>query len=141
MVSWTSQVQAEPEVQAIQKGKAAPFDGVVYSKAAHAKLVAKLQTSEKRCKLDIKTALAKQKTESDGKIRVLKINLEVAKKRLELTVDLAKTQKKILLATIPRAKTPWWKSPAFVFWSGVAAGIVVTGLATWGAVRIVQTTK
>lgn len=124
-----------PPVRTIKKGEKAPADGVFYTNEAHAKLASKLQTQNKMCQLNKEIALQRQKAKLNSKVATLTIALEVEKKKLDLTRALLKDQKKLLLSTVPKRKTPWWKSPTFVFWSGFSAAIVVTGLATWGALE------
>lgn len=137
LVCWGTTSKADPKF--IKKGQAVPTDGVFYSKDAHAKLVSKLQTQKKQCNLDKKMAVEKAKTESAGKIARLKIDLAVTIQKLNLTRESMSAQKKLLLGVIPkRNKQYWWKSTPFLFFSGVVAGIIVSGLATWGATEIVQ---
>lgn len=139
LICLTSNIKADPVI--IKKGQKVPVDGVFYSNDAHAKLVSKLQTQKKQCELEKSTAVEKAKIQSNATIATLKIDLAIEKQKLQLTRDTMASQKKLLLNILPKEKTSWWKSPTFVFWSGVVAGIIATGLATWGATEIIQKVK
>ena len=86
ITSWICfpRVTAAEEVKVLRKGQVAPADGVFYTNAAHAKLVAKLQTQAKRCELEKQTAVAKGKGEAAGRTAELQISLETEKQKLKL---------------------------------------------------------
>lgn len=127
-------VRAEGKIQVVKKGKKIPFDGILYSNSAHAILVAKQKTAEHRGKLILELELSKQKVGLQSKLKLSLIELDVEKRKHELTKQLAKDQKSLLLGELAKVKkVPWYKSQTFSFWGGIVLAASITALSIWGA--------
>lgn len=140
-LTFSTKVALTDPVKIIKKGEKAPSDGVFYTNDAHAKLISKVKLQAQKCQAEKTFALQKQKISLDSKVASIKIALDVEKAKLKLTANLLKTQKKMLLLTVPKQKTQWWRKPQFVFWTGFVAAFIATGLATWAALEIVEHKK
>lgn len=133
-----SVVQAQ-EIQTIKQGSKAPFDGVIYSKEAHAKLVAKLKAAEERAKAERELAVAKAKLEAKSELAKLKIDNEVLRKQLKLTEDASKRKEALLLEQIKeRNKVPWYRTQTFAV---VLTAVISTGIFVGSAYAYSQISK
>ena len=137
MVPSIAQAQPAPEIQTIKRGSKAPFDGVIYSKEAHAKLVAKLKLQAERAKAERELAVAKAKLEAQSTLKKLKIDNEVLRKSLKLTEDVSKKKERLLMDQIKaRSTIPWYRTQTFavVLTAVITAGIIVAS--GWGFSQI-----
>lgn len=124
--------QADQGVQVIKKGTSAPEDGVFYTNAAHAKLVAKLKGAEARCQ---------EKTDHAVKVAVLKVTTELNKWKLEadswkrqlkLSEDFSGKQRDLLLKQVAAAgRVQWFKKPWFVATVSVVLTVGVAAFSVW----------
>lgn len=127
------------KVVALKKGKPAPADGVFYTNAAHAKLVAKIQGKEAKCKAEKEYLSKKKDLEATTKLKHLQIEHTTLKKKMDLTIKTHDDQRKLLLNYAKqRDKTKWYKSPQFNFWVGFVVGAAVVGFGVWGASRLIN---
>ncbi len=133
LVGMTLQVaRADPGVQVLRKGKAAPADGVFYTNLAHAKLVAKLKGMDARCK---------EQTDHAVKLAVLKLTtdlnkwkLEAAswKRQLKLSEDFTVKQRDMLLKQVARSQhVAWFRKPWFVATLSVILTVGVAAFSVW----------
>jgi hypothetical protein len=116
----------------IKAGVKAPFDGVLYSKEAHALLVSRTKTTDDRYKLKCELQLGRLRIElaKDTRLKVLELAAEKAAHLA--TKNLHKTSKGLLLSELKKAKTtPWYKSGAFMFTVGVVVTLTLGSLAVW----------
>lgn len=114
-----------------------PFTGVLYSHTAHALLVARTKSEGERYKLRCDLQLGKLRVSLDSKLKLNQIALETERKSHQGTQKLAKQQKDLLLNELKRVeKVPWYKSPVFMFTTGVVVTVGLTALAVYAVDQI-----
>jgi hypothetical protein len=128
-----AQDQLTPEggqISAMQRGEKAPFDGILLSDDAVAKLRAKMDTAEKSCQIKLdhqiaidKADLAYTTTVADSKLQLCQ---ETAKARLSVRDDELKVLSERLEAA-EKARA----NGQLIFGGGVVVGVGLTVLAGW----------
>ncbi len=121
----------------VKKGSTVPFDGVLYSNAAHALLVARTQTQTERLKLTCDLRFGKLEISSTSALKLKQIELDTEKKSHALTKKLHKQQRDLLLTELKRVKkTPWYRTPVFMFTAGVVVTVGLGALAVWSVTEL-----
>lgn len=135
---WIPSASADDKkIVAVKQGQQAPFAGVLYSYTAHALLVARTKSENERYKLRCDLQLGKLRVSLDSKLKLKQIALEIERKSHQGTRKLAKQQKDLLLNELKRVeKVPWYKSPVFMFTTGVVVTVGLTALAVYAVDQI-----
>ena len=111
-------------VTEIQKGQPAPFDGILLSKSAAARLYGDLNYFEKEFELRLSQELDIQKIRYTADIDALKLKLDVETIRTEKLLDI-KNQRIAFLEENWKPQ-PWYESGEFWLAVGVISGILLT---------------
>lgn len=111
----------------MKKGQKAPFDGVLYSTAAAAKVQVQLENAESQCKVEKDHELDKQKAKLDLALANEQAAKEAAQRRLDEVTEIKNDQIAFLTEDIKRRQKknsrnwgPLWLA------GGVLGGILIT---------------
>ena len=111
-------------VTQVKKGELVPFDGVLLSTKAAAKMYGELKFFEEECKLTLSKELEIQKIKYDTELNVLKLKLDVETPRTEKLLDI---KDRIIQFLEKNWKpTPWYESGEFWLAIGVVSGVLLT---------------
>lgn len=111
----------------IKKGEAAPFDGILLSNIAAAKLYGELNFFEEECKLTLSKELDIAKIRYDAEISALQLKLNVETTRTEKLLQIK--DERIQFLEKNWKPTPWYESGEFWLAIGVVSGVLITAAA------------
>lgn len=125
-------VRADPAVQTIRKGQAAPEDGVFYTNEGHAQLVAKLKGMEAKCKEQAEHAVKVETVKLTLELNKWKIEAESWKRQFQLAEDFGTKQRDMLLKQVAESqRVPWYRKPWFVSTVTVVVTVGVAAFSVW----------
>ena len=111
-------------VTELKKGEAAPFEGILLSKTAAARLYGDLNFFEKECELRLTKELDIAKLKYTAQIDVLELKLEVESTRTDKLLQIKNERIEFLEKNWkPQA---WYESGEFWLAIGVVSGILLT---------------
>ena len=108
----------------VKKGDKAPFDGILLSSVAAAKLYGELNFFEDECKLTLSKELDIAKIRYDAEIASLKLKLEVETVRTEKLLQIK--DERIEFLEENWKPTPWYESGEFWLAIGIVSGVLIT---------------
>ena len=111
-------------VTQVKKGDVVPFDGVLLSTKAAAKMYGELKFFEEECKLTLSKELEIQKLRYDTELDTLKLKLDVETIRTEKLLDIK--DRRIEFLEKNWKPTPWYESGEFWLAVGVVSGVLLT---------------
>ena len=111
----------------LKKGEAAPFEGVLLSRTAAAKLYGQLNFFEEECKLQLSKELDITKIKYNAEIDALKLKLDVETIRTEKL--LAIKNERIEFLEQNWQPPAWYESGEFWLAVGIVSGVLITAAA------------
>ena len=111
----------------IKKGEVAPFDGILLSNVAAAKLYGDLNFFEEECKLTLSKELDIAKIRYNAEISSLKLKLDVETERTEKLLQIK--NERIQFLEENWKPTPWYESGEFWLAIGIVSGVLITAAA------------
>tara|TARA_Y100001938_G_C8072734_1_gene424107 strand:+ start:17 stop:502 length:486 start_codon:yes stop_codon:yes gene_type:complete len=111
-------------VTELKKGEAAPFEGILLSKTAAARLYGDLNFFEKECELKLTKELDVAKLQYTAQIDVLKLKLDVENTRTEKLLQIKNERIEFLEKNWK--PQPWYESGEFWLAVGLVSGILLT---------------
>lgn len=125
-------VKANGKATPIQKGQAAPSDGVFYPNAVHAKLVAKLKGMGAKCQEQTTHAVNVATLKLTVELNKWKLEAASWKRQLTLSEDFTKKQRDLLLKQVARSQqVAWFRKPWFVATVTVVLTVGVAAFSVW----------
>lgn len=131
-LAWVPNARADKKIVSVKKGQAVPFAGVLYSNEAHALLVARTKSQDERYKLKCDFELGKLKVSTKSQLKLKEIELDTERKSHKISQKLGAQQRDLLLRELKRVKKVfWYKSPVFMFITGIVVTVGLTTLAVY----------
>lgn len=111
-------------VTQVKKNEIVPFDGVLLSADAAAKLYGELKFFEEECKLTLGKELEIQRIKYDAELSALRLKLDVENTRTEKLLEIK--DRRIEFLEENWKPTPWYESGEFWMAVGVVSGVLLT---------------
>ena len=111
-------------VTELKKGDPAPFEGILLSKSAAARLYGDLNFFEKECELKLTKELDIAKIRYNSEIDALKLKLDVENTRTEKLLEIKNERIEFLEKNWK--PQPWYESGEFWLAVGLVSGILLT---------------
>ena len=108
----------------LSQGERAPFQGILLSESAAAKLFADLEFTEKECQLRLTRELEIASITSRSQIDALTLRLQVETERTDRLLDIK--DERIEFLEQNWKPQPWYESGEFWFGMGVVGGVLIT---------------
>ena len=114
----------EKKIMDLDKGKTAPFSGVLMTENLATELYLNSKFSPKECDIKLSESLGKEKIECDSKTSLLNKKLEIQKEKYETIINFKDNRINFLEGRWkPRS---WYDSGQFWLTVGVFSGILIT---------------
>lgn len=126
-VSYASEFENQAKkgtVAEVKKGETAPFDGILLSKPAAARLYGDLNFFEKECQLKLSKEIDILKLRHSAEVDSLSLKLSIENIRTEKLLDIK--DQRIQFLEKNWKPTPWYESGEFWLAIGLVTGIALT---------------
>lgn len=121
---FSEKAKSKGVVANVQKGNTVPFDGVLLSNTAAAKLFGDLNFFEEECKLTLAKELDIVSIRHKAEVSALKLKLDIEVTRTESLINI-KNERIQFLEENWRPQ-PWYESGEFWMAVGVVSGVLLT---------------
>ena len=111
----------------LSKGEKAPFEGILLSRTAAAKLYGQLNFFEEECKLQLSKELSISKIKYDAEVDALKLKLDVETMRTEKLLGIK--DERIQFLEKNWQPPTWYESGEFWLAVGIVSGVLITAAA------------
>lgn len=119
-----------PKAQLLKKGQRAPYEGLLLSKEAQAKMIAEKEEAKRLCKLEIQYLTMRGNQDCKYKVDLHKIEIDSLEKKHKTIIKLKDEEigrLQEIAVKNPNSNAKWWLT------GGVVVGILVS-IATFFAV-------
>jgi len=106
----------------LERGKPAPFDGVLLSTDTLAKLVAEVERVERRAAVELKAARERAKAELEAERRRGKAELREERAKRAAAEEALARERRIYERALASPAIPWYKTPYVSLVAGLIAG-------------------